>query len=99
MIGRGALGNPFIFEEIKAKLQRKSYTPPSFLEKIQLAKRHTELMIEEKGEKVAIPESRKHISWYLKGLRGNGPVRVAINRAEDYKEVEEILNDFEKTFI
>jgi tRNA-dihydrouridine synthase B len=99
MIGRGALGNPFIFEEIKAKLQGKSYTPPSFLEKIQLAKRHTELMIKEKGEKVAIPESRKHISWYLKGLRGNGPVRVAINRAEDYKEVEEILNDFEKTFI
>ena len=98
MIGRGALGNPFIFEEIKAKIDKKPYTPPSFLEKIQLAKRHTRLMIAQKGEKVAVPEARKHISWYLKGLRGNAPVRVAINHAETYKEVEDILNDFEKTF-
>ena len=99
MIGRGALGNPFIFEEIKAKMAGKSYTPPTAFEKIEAALYHTRLMIEEKGEAVAIPESRKHLSWYLKGLKGNAPVRVAINHAQTYKEVEDILGNFKKTFI
>ena len=99
MIGRGALGNPFIFEEIKAKMAGKSYTPPTAFEKIEAALYYTRLMIEEKGETVAIPESRKHLSWYLKGLKGNAPVRVAINHAQTYKEVEAILDNFKKTFI
>ena len=99
MVGRGALGNPFIFEEIKAKMAGKSYTPPTAFEKIEAALYHTRLMIEEKSEAVAIPESRKHISWYLKGLKGNAPVRVAINHAQTYKEVEVILDNFKKTFI
>ncbi|MBQ8545472.1 MAG: tRNA dihydrouridine synthase DusB [Clostridia bacterium] len=94
MIGRGALGNPFIFKEIKAKMQGESYISPTAKEKINLALYHTRLMVEEKGEKTAIPEARKHISWYLRGLKGNAPVRVAINHALTYKEVEEILNDY-----
>ena len=94
MVGRGALGNPFIFEEIKAKIEGKPYTPPTILEKIDTALYHTRLMIEDKGEKIAIPESRKHISWYLRGMRGNAPVRVAINHATKYDELEKILNDY-----
>ena len=97
MIGRGALGNPFIFEEIKAKIEGKSYTPPTNLAKIETALYHTELMISDKGEKVAIPEARKHISWYLKGMVGNAPVRVAINHATTYEEVEKILKEYIKT--
>ena len=96
MIGRGALGNPFIFEEIKAKREGKAYTPPTTFEKIETALYHTRLMIEEKGEAVAIPEARKHLSWYLKGLRGNAPVRVKLNHAQAYSEVEQILNDYLK---
>ena len=97
MIGRGALGNPFIFEEIKAKIEGKSYTPPTNLAKIETALYHTKLMILDKGEKVAIPEARKHISWYLKGMVGNAPVRVAINHATTYAEVEKILKEYIKT--
>ena len=99
MIGRGALGNPFIFEEIKSKLEGKSYTPPTNLEKIETALYHTRLMIEDKGEKIAIPESRKHISWYLRGMRGNAPVRVAINHATKYDELEKILNEYAKYLV
>ncbi len=98
MIGRGALGNPFIFKEIKYRAQGLDYTPPTAEEKIKLALYHTNLMVEEKGEKTAIPEARKHISWYLKGLKGNAPVRVAINHALTYKDVETILNDYLKGF-
>ncbi len=94
MIGRGALGNPFIFEEIKAEIEGKSYTSPTIFEKIDTALYHTRLMLEEKGERVAIPEARKHISWYLKGARGNGPVRVAINHATTLSEVEGILSEY-----
>ncbi len=97
MIGRGALGNPFIFEEIKAKIEGKPYTPPTILEKIDTALYHTRLMIEDKGEKIAIPESRKHISWYLRGMRGNAPVRVSINHATTYEEIEKILKDYINT--
>ena len=97
MIGRGALGNPFIFEEIKAKREGKAYTPPTTFEKIETALYHTRLMIEEKGEAVAIPEARKHLSWYLKGLRGNAPVRVKLNHAQAYSEVEAILNEYKET--
>ena len=97
MIGRGALGNPFIFEEIKAKIEGKSYTPPTNFQKIETALYHTQLIISDKGEKVAIPESRKHLSWYLKGMVGNAPVRVAINHATTYDEVEKILKEYIKT--
>lgn len=97
MIGRGALGNPFIFEEIKAKFEKKTYTPPTIFEKIDTALCHARQMIAEKDEKSAIPEARKHISWYLKGAKGNAPVRVKINHATTYSEVENILNDYKDT--
>ena len=98
MIGRGALGNPFIFEEIKAKIEGKPYTPPTVFQKIDTALYHTRLMIEDKGEKIAIPEARKHLSWYLRGMVGNAPVRVAINHAVTYEEVEKILKEYERSF-
>ncbi len=96
MIGRGALGNPFIFEEIKAKMQGLEYTEPTPRQRVETALYHTRLMIEDKGEKIAIPESRKHVSWYLKGLRGNAPVRVKINHATTYDEIEKILKEYIK---
>lgn len=99
MIGRGALGNPFIFEEIKAKMRGLEYTEPTPRERVETALYHTRLMIEDKGEKIAIPESRKHVSWYLKGLRGNAPVRVEINHAATYDEIEKILKEYINTLL
>ena len=99
MVGRGALGNPFIFEEIKAYLQGKSYTAPSILEKISIAREHVLLMVQDKGEAVAICEARKHLAWYIKGLRGCTEVKVAINKASTLKELDEILTEYQRTLI
>ena len=99
MVGRGALGNPFIFEEIKAYLQEKPYTAPSILEKISIAREHVLLMVQDKGEAVAICEARKHLAWYIKGLRGCTEVKVAINKASTLKELDEILTEYQRTLI
>ena len=95
MIGRGALGNPFIFEEIKCLLDKKSYTPPTISQKIATARKQVSLMIEDKGEQVAICEARKHLAWYIKGLRGCTDIKVAINKAATFDELDNILTHYE----
>ncbi len=97
MIGRGALGNPFIFEEIKCLLQGKSYTPPTIIEKLSTAREQVLLMIEEKGEQIAICEARKHLAWYIKGLRGCTDVKVAINKATTLEQLNDILTSYESS--
>ena len=97
MVGRGALGNPFIFAEIKAHLEGKSYTPPTIFEKLQVAREQVALMIKDKGEEVAILEARKHLAWYIKGERSCTGVKVAINKASTLAELDAILNDFENS--
>ena len=92
-IGRGAVGNPFIFSEIRAAMAKKRYTPPSFEEKVAVALRQLELAIEEKGEARAVPEARKQIALYLRGFRGAAVARAAINRALTYGEVSEALTN------
>lgn len=94
MVGRGALGNPFIFREIKALLQGKTATPPTFFEKIAIAMRQVDLMIEEKGEAIAIPEARKHLAWYVKGERGSSALKVAINGAKNLSELKNCIEEY-----
>ncbi|MBQ7821077.1 MAG: tRNA dihydrouridine synthase DusB, partial [Clostridia bacterium] len=67
MIARGAMGNPWIFEEIDAALNGRMYRRPERDEIISTALEHIRLMIEEKGEKTGVCESRKHIACYTKG--------------------------------
>ena len=90
-VGRGAVGNPFIFSEIKAALSSDTYIPPSIDERIYTALRQLSAAIEEKGERVAIPEARKQIALYLRSFRGAARIRAEINRATTYKEVETAL--------
>ena len=97
MIGRGALGNPFIFSEIKAIFENKSYTPPTIFEKLAVAREHVLSMIEEKGELIGVCEARKHLAWYIKGERSCTGVKVAINKASTYRELDDILTEFENT--
>lgn len=94
MIGRGAMGNPFIFEEIKCYFEGKPYTPPDIFHRINVAMEHVNYLIEEKGEKIAICEARKHLSWYLKGEKGSASVRAEVNRALTLEDLNQIINNY-----
>jgi len=82
MIGRGAMGNPFIFRETVALLERgERIEPPTLEERLAVAVRHLDLAIADKGEEMAVREMRKHMCWYIKGLRGAASIRAQINQA------------------
>lgn len=91
MVGRGAVGNPFIFEEIKAALNSQEYIPPTLEEKIECALFELKCAVEDKGEAFAIPEARKKIALYFKGFRGSAILRAGINSAVTYAEAEKII--------
>ncbi len=90
-VGRGALGNPFVFDEISHALAGKAYTPPTIKERIDTAVKHTSMLISDKGERVGTLEARKHLAWYIKGLKGAPQLRDRIMRAETHAEMIEIL--------
>ena len=92
MIGRGALGNPWIFENTVRLFEGKEARKISVDEIVDVALSHLELMIESKGERAGIAESRKHLGWYMKGIRGAAELRNRINTAESLDELAEILN-------
>lgn len=91
MIGRGSLGNPWIFSEIKAALDGTEFTEPGEAEKIRTALDELRLRIAEKGERIGICESRKLLAWYLKGIRGAAAIRGMLNSALTYDEVEKAM--------
>ncbi len=90
-VGRGAVGNPFIFSEIISALEGKAFTEPSIEERIDIALLQLRTAIEEKGERLAIPEARKQIALYLRSFHGAARIRAEINRALTYDEVEKAL--------
>ena len=90
-IGRGAVGNPYIFAEIIAALEGKCYTSPTVEEQTELALRQLSIAIEDKGERVAVPESRKQIALYLHAFSGAARLRAEVNAATTYAEIEGIL--------
>lgn len=95
MIARGAIGRPWIFGEIKAKLAGKEYPDtesPEF--RIKVCLRHLYLSIELKGETKSVLEHRKHYSGYLKGFANSSSVRVKLMKVLTYKEVEELLFEY-----
>jgi nifR3 family TIM-barrel protein len=92
MIGRAAVGNPFIFREIAAALDGRPYTPPSAEERYEVAAHQLALAIADKGETIAVLESRKQIGGYLAGYRDAAIARSEINRATTAEEVLSILH-------
>lgn len=91
-VGRGALGNPWIFRRILHYLETGEILPePGVRERVEMALRHLDLMIEYRGEFLAVREMRKHAAWYLKGLPGSAAVRAAVNQAERAEEMRALL--------
>lgn len=97
MIGRGALGNPWIFKQILYYLEKgESLEEISPAEKFSVIEEHFQLLLEEKGEYTATREIRKHVAWYVKGMKNAAVVRDAINRTQTKEEFEEILSEYFK---
>ena len=92
MVGRGALGNPYIFSEIKCALEGKQYERPSREQIASDITGHITALVEYKGEYTGSREARKHVAWYIKGLKGAAAYRDAVNKAESLKEVLEVVN-------
>ena len=92
MIGRGALGNPWLFRELDAAYRGLDIPPgPSDEERVAMMIRHLEMMCELKGETVGVKEFRKYIVRYTKGMRGAAAVRRRVNDAVSLEEMKEII--------
>lgn len=93
MVGRGALGNPFIFQCIKKTLAGETYSEPTLFERQRAMQRHIELMRETKPERVGVPEMRKHFAWYVKGLPHSAKLKVQAFSAKTYEELFDLVNE------
>ncbi|HHE08257.1 MAG TPA: tRNA dihydrouridine synthase DusB [Chlorobaculum parvum] len=96
MIGRGSIGNPFIFAQAKHLLKTGERLPlPSYRDRIEAAREHLRLSLQYKGEKHGVLEMRRHYSTYLKGLPGVSKVRNLLVREPDPAVIVELLREFE----
>ncbi|CDF59106.1 tRNA dihydrouridine synthase DusB [Thermobrachium celere] len=97
MIGRGALGNPWIFKRVVYYLENGIILDePLPEEKVEQAIRHLEMMYEFKGQRGVI-EMRKHIAWYLKGLKNAAAIRDRVNKMDNKDEIIELLKEYKET--
>lgn len=97
MIGRGAMGNPWIFEQIEHYLRTGEKLPkPTNQEKYEILKEHIELDIREKGEIVALNQMRKHISWYTKNMKDASAFRNEINHIDNKDELMKKIKEYFK---
>ena len=94
LIGRGAMGNPWLFREIKQRLAGEEFTPPTIDERIATALRHYDMLLGWKCQRVAVNEMRKHIGWYVHGMRGAAQLRGVINAMDDPEQVKETILTF-----
>ena len=94
MIGRGAMGNPWIFRQINAYIGSGAVIPPPSLEeRLSVMLRHIEKMVLCKGERTAMHEARRHAAYYTKGLRGGASLRRRMSSLETLDELRKIAFD------
>ena len=97
MVGRGAQGNPWIFKRILHYLETGELLPePTAEERVEKALRHSQMLIDYKGEYIGVREMRKHMAWYMKGLPGAAELRGKLNHAETMEQLEELLRGYLK---
>jgi nifR3 family TIM-barrel protein len=94
MAARGAIGNPFIFDQIKQLVNTGSYESTSILDRKAVIKHQLSMMSEEFGERVAVLEMRKHCSAYLKGLPGSARIKMEIMQCKSQEDYDVALSHF-----
>ena len=92
MVGRGALGNPWLIPHIQHYLRYDILLPPpAWEERIALALQHFERVLAYKGERIGLNEMRKHAVWYIKGLRFAAMLRNRIMQAQEVQEMKDMF--------
>ena len=92
MIARGAMGNPWLFAELRAAFSGEPYTPPTLSQRLALAREHMQAMMEEKGEKVGFAESKKQVAWYIHGVSGAAAARGTLMSATTAEQALAVLD-------
>ncbi len=99
MIGRASIGNPWFFNEVKHFLKTKKHRSPATIsERVAMAKRHLEMAIEWKGERLGIYETRRHYANYFKGIPDFKPYRQKLVTSDEPKEVYSTLSKVLEVF-
>lgn len=96
-IGRGSLGNPWIFKRVLNLIKGEDDCPPSNEDIINMAIRHLNMVCDFKGERVGVREMRKQLAWYLKGMKNSNEIKNKINTIEEKDKMEKILLDYLNT--
>lgn len=100
MVGQGALGNPWIFREAKALLEDGLVIPPpNVVEIFAVAREHLDGMVEHFGERSACLKMRKHLSWYVKGLRQATDAKDIINSCSTRQQMHDFMAEYEDFLI
>lgn len=94
MIGRGALGNPWIFKEINAYFNNEAFIKPTKADIYNMIVEQYERLLKLKGERLALLEMRSHVGWYLKGMQGSAQIKNKANQATSFDDVKKILKEF-----
>jgi tRNA-dihydrouridine synthase B len=99
MIGRAAIGYPWIFNEIKHFMKTGDHLPaPSLAERVAVAKEHLRFSVEWKEEKQGIFEMRRHYTNYFRGIPNFKPYRTRLVESDNYDDVQETLNEVAEVF-
>lgn len=93
-IGRGAVGNPFVFAQIRDVLTGKAPQEPTLEERIDCALRHLALCVQKKGETLAVVQMRKHLLAYVKGWHGAGALKQAILQETTQAGIEQVFRSY-----
>lgn len=95
MVGRGAQGNPFIFKQILEYMETGKVTYcPDTAEKIRVISQHIAEMAEDKGEHIAVLEARKHVAWYIKGMKDSAAMRQKVNTMTNLEDLLKSIEEY-----
>ncbi|MBF0292087.1 MAG: tRNA dihydrouridine synthase DusB [Nitrospinae bacterium] len=94
MIGRGALGKPWIFRQVNEMMSAGSYTHPSHQEIGKLILRHLEMMVELYGQSAGIRKMRAHFAYYIRGVKSGSRLRQELNKASEHEGVKRLIAEY-----
>jgi len=98
MIGRAALGNPWIFKSIQYRESGKPAFIPELSQRIEVCRRHFRLLQEDKNDRICLNLSKKHFSFYMKGFKDASSWRKAFMQTKNTLEIKELLEDMQKEY-